>query len=162
MTESSRQIVLTGRPEGGQVTEALFELQEVPRPQPSDGEVLLRAIYLSLDPAMRGWISAQTKALVLEGSAYEFGGGEVAMNCTPSASPSVTKLDEEIAPKFHPRLVHQVQQNRFSLPPTLISKGMAAAVTPARIRGEGSRWRSACGPEKCRTDRHKRLHPYRF
>jgi len=37
MTESSRQIVLAGRPVGGQVTEALFELQQVPRPQPSDG-----------------------------------------------------------------------------------------------------------------------------
>ncbi len=74
MTDASRQIILTGRPVGGQVTEALFDLQQVPRPQPSDGEVLLRAVYLSLDPAMRGWISAQTKALVLEGSAYEFGG----------------------------------------------------------------------------------------
>jgi hypothetical protein len=57
MSETSRQIVLTGRPEGGRVSEALFELQEVPRPEPGDGEVLLRAIYLSLDPAMRGWIS---------------------------------------------------------------------------------------------------------
>jgi hypothetical protein len=57
MTDMSRQIVLTGRPDGGQVTEALFDLQQVPRPAPGDGEVLLRAIYLSLDPAMRGWIS---------------------------------------------------------------------------------------------------------
>ncbi len=57
MTETSRQIVITGRPEGGRVSEALFELQEVARPEPGDGEVLLRAVYLSLDPAMRGWIS---------------------------------------------------------------------------------------------------------
>lgn len=57
MTELSRQIVLTGRPEDGRVTADLFGLEEVPRPEPGDGEVLLRVIYLSLDPAMRGWIS---------------------------------------------------------------------------------------------------------
>jgi len=57
MTDTSRQILLTGRPEDGRVSEALFELQEVPRPEAGPGEVLLRAVYLSLDPAMRGWIS---------------------------------------------------------------------------------------------------------
>ncbi len=57
MSDANRQIVLTGRPEGGQVTEALFDLEQVPRPAPGPGEVLLRVLYLSLDPAMRGWIS---------------------------------------------------------------------------------------------------------
>jgi len=57
MTETCRQIALQGRPEGGEVTAELFRLDEVARPEPGDGEVLLRVIYLSLDPAMRGWVS---------------------------------------------------------------------------------------------------------
>ena len=57
MTETSRRIVLTGRPEGGRVTADLFKLEEGPRPAPRENEVLLRVLYLSLDPAMRGWIS---------------------------------------------------------------------------------------------------------
>jgi len=57
MSETSRRIVLAGRPEGGRVTAELFRLEEGPRPAPGDGEVLLRVLYLSLDPAMRGWIS---------------------------------------------------------------------------------------------------------
>lgn len=57
MTETSRRIVLQGRPKGGRVTAELFRLEQVPRPAPRENEVLLRVLYLSLDPAMRGWIS---------------------------------------------------------------------------------------------------------
>ena len=53
----NRQFVLVGRPEGGRVTPGLFELREAARPEPGEGQVLVRNIYLSLDPAMRGWIS---------------------------------------------------------------------------------------------------------
>ncbi len=55
--DSNRQIVLAGRPEGGRVTPALFALREAPLPAPGDGQILVRNIYLSLDPAMLGWIS---------------------------------------------------------------------------------------------------------
>ena len=35
-----------------------FELTETPTPEPGDGEVLMRIIYLSLDPYMRGRMNA--------------------------------------------------------------------------------------------------------
>ena len=55
-TTNSRRFVLQARPTAG-VTPDLFALEEVPRPEPGSGELLIRVIYLSLDPAMRGWIA---------------------------------------------------------------------------------------------------------
>ncbi|MFD2858235.1 hypothetical protein ACFSZS_30610 [Seohaeicola zhoushanensis] len=34
-----------------------FSLDEVARPEASDGEILVRNVYLSVDPAQRGWAS---------------------------------------------------------------------------------------------------------
>ena len=53
---SNREIRLKARPQGA-VTRDLFELTETAVPPPGDGEVLIRVHYLSLEPAMRGWIS---------------------------------------------------------------------------------------------------------
>ena len=50
------QILLRARPTG-QPTPDIFQTAEAPIPEPAEGEVLLRAIYLSLDPAMRGWMN---------------------------------------------------------------------------------------------------------
>lgn len=52
-----RRIVLASRPEGRPTAEN-FRLETVPTPEPQDGEVLLRTRYLSLDPYMRGRMSA--------------------------------------------------------------------------------------------------------
>ena len=49
----ARQIVLAARPQGKpQLTD--FRLEETAIPTPSDGQILLRVQYLSLDPYMRG------------------------------------------------------------------------------------------------------------
>src|SRR5579859_4754960 len=54
MTQSTyRRIVLASRPKGEPVAEN-FRLEEVPIPVPGEGEVLLKTIWLSLDPYMRG------------------------------------------------------------------------------------------------------------
>jgi NADPH-dependent curcumin reductase CurA len=53
---TNAQWVLATRPDG-MVTSANFELREVPVPEPGDGELLVHNLYLSIDPAMRGWIS---------------------------------------------------------------------------------------------------------
>ncbi len=50
---TNRQWLLKSRPPGAP-EEGNFELAETPVPDPSDGEVLVRSIYLSLDPYMRG------------------------------------------------------------------------------------------------------------
>ncbi|MEN8197411.1 MAG: NADP-dependent oxidoreductase, partial [Pseudomonadota bacterium] len=53
---TNRQILLKSRP-AGRVTADLFELAETPRPTAGPGELLIRILYLSVDPAMRGWIA---------------------------------------------------------------------------------------------------------
>jgi hypothetical protein len=53
----NRQVRLRARPSGIPQAEH-FEIVEAPRPQPRDGQVLVRNLYLSVDPAMRGWVNA--------------------------------------------------------------------------------------------------------
>ena len=52
----NQRIVLASHPEGW-VSEQNFELQKAPLPKPADGEVLVRNLWLSLDPYMRGRMS---------------------------------------------------------------------------------------------------------
>jgi NADPH-dependent curcumin reductase CurA len=52
-TEKNRRIVLASRPEGAP-TKDNFRLEEISKPVPGEGELLLLSIYLSLDPYMRG------------------------------------------------------------------------------------------------------------
>jgi NADPH-dependent curcumin reductase CurA len=53
---TNRQILLKSRPQGKPST-ANFERVERPIPEPGEGQVLLRNLYLSLDPYMRGRMS---------------------------------------------------------------------------------------------------------
>ena len=53
----NQRIVLASRPEGW-VTPQSFRLEKAPLPRPADGEVLVKNLWLSLDPYMRGRISA--------------------------------------------------------------------------------------------------------
>src|SRR5204863_6180434 len=52
----NRRVVLASRPTGS-VTEGNFQLEKLPIPKPADGEVLVRNLWLSLDPYMRGRMS---------------------------------------------------------------------------------------------------------
>lgn len=52
MSTQNRRIVMRQHPQGD-VQQEDFELQTVPLPNPSDGDVLVRNDYLSLDPYMR-------------------------------------------------------------------------------------------------------------
>ena len=56
MPQTYRRIVLARRPQGAP-TPGDFRLEEAPVPTPEEGEVLLRTLYLSLDPYMRGRMS---------------------------------------------------------------------------------------------------------
>lgn len=51
--DTNRRIVLVSRPKGAPTAEN-FRLESVPLPTPGAGQVLLRTVYLSLDPYMRG------------------------------------------------------------------------------------------------------------
>lgn len=52
-----QRILLASRPTGSPVLEN-FRLDHAPVPEPSLGQVLLEILYLSLDPYMRGRMSA--------------------------------------------------------------------------------------------------------
>ena len=53
---TNRQWVLAKRPHG-MVTKDNFEYREQPIPEPGEGEIVIRNLYMSLDPAIRGWMS---------------------------------------------------------------------------------------------------------
>jgi hypothetical protein len=53
---TNQRVVLASRPVGP-VSEANFRLEEAPVPKPGEGEVLVRNLWLSLDPYMRGRMS---------------------------------------------------------------------------------------------------------
>ena len=57
MENRNRQVLLKRRPTGTPTIED-FEVADGPMPDPDEGQVLVRGIYLSLDPYMRGRISA--------------------------------------------------------------------------------------------------------
>lgn len=61
----NHQWVLVSRPDGLPKASD-FSWKEVPVPVPNEGEVLVRSIYLSLDPAMRGWMSRDTYVPAVE------------------------------------------------------------------------------------------------
>jgi len=52
----NRQVLLKSRPEGIPEAEN-FEIVNTPLPELGDNEILVRNIYLSVEPAMRGWVS---------------------------------------------------------------------------------------------------------
>lgn len=59
MSAQSLSVVLAERPKGPVVPGKTFHQKTTPAPQASDlkdGEILLETLYLSLDPAMRGWL----------------------------------------------------------------------------------------------------------
>ena len=56
MTQFNQQILLKKRPVGALSADD-FEAGEAPIPSPEDGQVLLKNLYLSIDPAIRAWMS---------------------------------------------------------------------------------------------------------
>jgi NADPH-dependent curcumin reductase CurA len=61
----NRRVIFARRPDGP-VTAGVFEIREAPVPEPGPGDVLVRNIYLSCDPYMRGRFKADSnKAFTL-------------------------------------------------------------------------------------------------
>ena len=60
MSRSNTSVVLAERPEAGIVPGQTFRVETSPAPAAADlkdGDLLCESLYLSLDPAMRGWIN---------------------------------------------------------------------------------------------------------
>ena len=88
----NQRIVLASRPEGW-VTPQNFRLEKGPLPQPADGEVLVKNLWLSLDPYMRGRISA-AKSYVKGVDIGEVMVGQTAGEVVESKHPSLKKGDQ--------------------------------------------------------------------
>jgi NADPH-dependent curcumin reductase len=86
MSGKNVQVLLANRPEGW-VKEIDFRLAESAVPKPRDGEILVKNLYLSLDPYMRGRIStAKSYARSVEIGEVMVGGtvGEVVESKNPA------------------------------------------------------------------------------
>ncbi len=120
---TNRQWVLAKRPHG-MVTKDNFEYREGPIPEPGEGQVLLRNLYLSFDPTQRGWMEdresylppvqigevmrAGAVAQVAESRNPEFSKGDLVQTTggwqdfvvvTPGAGwPGVSKIPEGVPP----------------------------------------------------------------
>ncbi len=117
--KQNRRIVLVARPQG-EPREEDFRLEAVDVPSPGEDQVLLRTIYLSLDPYMRGRMNAgpsyappveigqvmegATVSAVVESRSPDFVPGDVVLGHTGwqeysvAAATSVQKLDAARAP----------------------------------------------------------------
>jgi NADPH-dependent curcumin reductase CurA len=86
---TNKQVLLANRPNGW-VKESDFRIAEHPLPTPGDGEVLVRNLFLSLDPYMRGRMGAsKSYATSVELGAVMVGGtvGEVTESRNPKFKP---------------------------------------------------------------------------
>jgi NADPH-dependent curcumin reductase CurA len=88
MTEANRAWILEQRPVGDDFDAAL-KLRELPMPEPGPGQVLVRTLYLSLDPANRGWMAGPTYIPAVPVGAPMWGGivGRVERSNAPNLMP---------------------------------------------------------------------------
>jgi NADPH-dependent curcumin reductase CurA len=114
-----RRIVLVARPKG-EPQASDFRLEETPIPQPTEGQVLLRVLYLSLDPYMRGRMNvgpsyappvgigevmeAGTVAEVLESKSPQYRPGDIVLSRSGwqeyaiANADTLQKIDPSLAP----------------------------------------------------------------
>ena len=62
MAEINRQWLLASRPQGA-VAESNFSYHEARRPTIDDGQFLVRTLYVSADPGLRGWLASTPEYL---------------------------------------------------------------------------------------------------
>ena len=53
----NRQVKLARRPQPGMLTPDVFTIEDGPVPEPGEGQFRVKVEYISLDPAMRGWVN---------------------------------------------------------------------------------------------------------
>jgi NADPH-dependent curcumin reductase CurA len=90
---ANRQVRLAKRPAGGLVTPDLFSIKDVPIPEPGLGEFRVKLSYISLDPAMRGWINegrSYIRPVALGEAMRGYAVGAVEKSNTPDFKPGDT------------------------------------------------------------------------
>ncbi|KAL1855267.1 hypothetical protein Daus18300_011173 [Diaporthe australafricana] len=95
MSRQNISVVLAERPKGAIVPGKTFHQKQGPAPKESDlkdGEVLVETLYLSLDPAMRGWLD-DVRSYVPPVQIGEVMRGSVIARVLASRSPRVAEGD---------------------------------------------------------------------
>ncbi len=64
MAQLNTSIHLIKRPAGGPISKDMFEIKQQPVPELGPGQVLIKQTNMSLDPAMFGWMSADTDSYI--------------------------------------------------------------------------------------------------
>src|SRR5260221_10890357 len=84
----NRQVLLVEKP-AGKLGREHFKMAKGAIPEPKDGEVLVRARYISLDAANRAWMHGATYRAAVEANTVMAGGGiaEVVSSKAPGLSP---------------------------------------------------------------------------
>ena len=84
MSDTNRSWILVQRPVGDDFDAAL-KFRELPMPEPGPDEILVRTLYLSLDPANRGWMAGPTyiPAVPLDGPMWGGIQGRVVRSNSP-------------------------------------------------------------------------------
>jgi len=85
----NQRVVLASRPSGW-VNEGNFRVEDVPVPKPAEGEVLVKNLWLSLDPYMRGRISdakSYVKGVAIDEVMVGQTAGEVIESRSPHFAP---------------------------------------------------------------------------
>ena len=117
---TSRQWLLNGHPRGRGIEEGDFRLVETDIGAPSEGEVLLKTLYLGFDPAQKGWmeniadyVAPMAIGDVMRGSGISevvesnhpgFVAGDLVMGSTgwtewhPSTGEGLVKIDTQLPP----------------------------------------------------------------
>jgi len=88
VTQTQRRFVVARVPTGA-LTADCFRLEDAPVPEPKEGEVLLRSLYVSLDAANRAWMQGATYRAAVEPGSVMAGGalGEVVASRHPEFKP---------------------------------------------------------------------------
>ncbi len=88
MERVNRQWRLASRPTG-LVTSECFRWNEEPAPTPGDGEILVRNLYLSMDPTQRGWMAQDSylPAVKIDEVMRSFAVGRVEESRAPGFAP---------------------------------------------------------------------------
>jgi len=88
VSQTQRRFVVARVPTGA-LTADCFRLEDAPVPEPKEGEVLLRSLYVSLDAANRAWMQGATYRAAVEPGSVMAGGalGEVVASRHPQFKP---------------------------------------------------------------------------
>ncbi|KAI8628131.1 hypothetical protein F5Y19DRAFT_476930 [Xylariaceae sp. FL1651] len=122
MARENKTFVLAERPKTEIIPGQTFKLEKGPAPtddQLKDGEILVEALYLSLDPAMRGWLN-DTRSYVPPVQIGETMRGFTISRVLASKSPKVKTGDIVTAPIGWTEVAIA---NEKSIEPVLIPKG---------------------------------------